>query len=143
MAIRIRKLHRHLMGEVEGVDLELGRLHEGRVATVVQALSLEVEPQLVELGLRDLELLVGRVVHALQLQLLGRQGVDCRVVRDLGLRQLRILTNNPRKFRALQGYNLSITERVPLEIEANPDNRRYLQTKRDKLGHLLKPDEES
>ena len=50
---------------------------------------------------------------------------------------MRILTNNPRKFRALQGYNLEITERVPLEIEANPDNRRYLQTKRDKLGHLL------
>ncbi len=64
-------------------------------------------------------------------------GVGAQILRHLGVRQMRILTNNPRKFRALQGYNLSITERVPLEIEANPDNRRYLQTKRDKLGHLL------
>ena len=50
---------------------------------------------------------------------------------------MRILTNNPRKFRGLQGYGLSIAERVPLEIAPNPANERYLRTKRDKLGHIL------
>ncbi|MHC4548343.1 MAG: bifunctional 3,4-dihydroxy-2-butanone-4-phosphate synthase/GTP cyclohydrolase II [Planctomycetota bacterium] len=64
-------------------------------------------------------------------------GIGAQILRYLGVRQMRILTNNPRKFRGLQGYGLSITERVPLEIEPNPANARYLKTKRDKLGHLL------
>ena len=50
---------------------------------------------------------------------------------------MRVLTNNPRKFRALQGYGLSIAERLPIEIAPNPANERYLRTKRDKLGHIL------
>ena len=56
---------------------------------------------------------------------------------DLGVRQLRLLTNNPRKVVGLDGYGLRIVDRVPLQIESNDDNRRYLQTKRDKMGHLL------
>ena len=64
-------------------------------------------------------------------------GIGAQILRFLGVRKMRILTNNPRKFRALQGYGLSIAERVPLEIEPNPANERYLKTKRDKLGHLL------
>jgi 3,4-dihydroxy 2-butanone 4-phosphate synthase/GTP cyclohydrolase II len=64
-------------------------------------------------------------------------GIGAQILRFLGVRQMRILTNNPRKFRGLQGYGLSIAERVPLEIEPNPANERYLRTKRDKLGHFL------
>jgi 3,4-dihydroxy 2-butanone 4-phosphate synthase/GTP cyclohydrolase II len=64
-------------------------------------------------------------------------GIGAQILRFLGVRQMRILTNNPRKFRGLQGYGLSIAERVPLEIQPNPANERYLRTKRDKLGHIL------
>jgi 3,4-dihydroxy 2-butanone 4-phosphate synthase/GTP cyclohydrolase II len=64
-------------------------------------------------------------------------GIGAQILRHLGVRTMRILTNNPRKFRGLQGYGLAIAERVPIEIEPNPDNERYLKTKRDKLGHLL------
>jgi len=64
-------------------------------------------------------------------------GIGAQILRHLGVRQMRILTNNPRKFRGLVGYGLSIVERVPIQIEPNPANQKYLQTKKDKLGHLL------
>jgi 3,4-dihydroxy 2-butanone 4-phosphate synthase / GTP cyclohydrolase II len=64
-------------------------------------------------------------------------GVGAQILRDLGVRSIRLMTNNPRKIIGLQGYGLSIEARVPIEIAPNEDNIRYLQTKRDKLGHLL------
>ena len=64
-------------------------------------------------------------------------GVGAQILRHLGVRSMRLLTNNPKKFQALAGYNLTIVERVPIEIEPSPANARYLATKRDKLGHLL------
>jgi 3,4-dihydroxy 2-butanone 4-phosphate synthase/GTP cyclohydrolase II len=64
-------------------------------------------------------------------------GIGAQILRHLGVRQMRILTNNPRKFKGLQGYGLAIVERVPLTVEPNPANERYLKTKKDKLGHLL------
>jgi len=67
-------------------------------------------------------------------------GIGAQILRHLGVRNLRLLTNNPRKFTALKGYGLSIVERVPIEIESNPENARYLATKRDKLGHFLRDD---
>ena len=67
-------------------------------------------------------------------------GIGAQILRHLGVRNMRILTNNPKKFHALQGYGLRIVERVPIEIEPNPANERYLRTKRDKLGHLLAED---
>ncbi len=69
-------------------------------------------------------------------------GVGAQILRHLGIRQIRILTNNPRKFRAMNGYGLKIVERIPLEIESNPSNEKYLQTKRDKMGHLLREDQD-
>ena len=57
---------------------------------------------------------------------------------DLGLTDLRLLTNNPRKIIGLEGFGLTISERVPIEVPADPANVDYLRTKRDKLGHLLK-----
>ena len=64
-------------------------------------------------------------------------GIGAQILRHLGVRRMRILTNNPKKFRALEGYGLSVAERVPLEVPPHPENARYLHTKRDKMGHML------
>ncbi|MCH8879883.1 MAG: bifunctional 3,4-dihydroxy-2-butanone-4-phosphate synthase/GTP cyclohydrolase II [Planctomycetes bacterium] len=64
-------------------------------------------------------------------------GVGAQILRDLGLRKIRILTNNPKKAQRLAVYGLEIVEQVPIEIAANEHNRDYLRVKRDKLGHLL------
>jgi 3,4-dihydroxy 2-butanone 4-phosphate synthase/GTP cyclohydrolase II len=65
-------------------------------------------------------------------------GIGAQILRDLGVRTMRLLTNNPRKFIGLEGYGLSVAESVPLEITSNEFTERYLKTKRDKLGHRLK-----
>ncbi len=64
-------------------------------------------------------------------------GVGAQILYDLGVRKLRLLTNNPVKYRALKGYGLDIVERVPIEMKPNPRNERYLRTKAEKMGHLL------
>jgi len=64
-------------------------------------------------------------------------GIGAQVLADLGLRQIRLLTNNPRKIVGLEGYGLKVVERVPLEIEPHPANYHYLKTKKEKLGHQL------
>ncbi len=65
-------------------------------------------------------------------------GVGAQILRDIGVRKMRLLTNNPHKYIALNGYGLEIVERVPLEIPPTDSSRAYLKTKRDKLGHILK-----
>jgi 3,4-dihydroxy 2-butanone 4-phosphate synthase / GTP cyclohydrolase II len=64
-------------------------------------------------------------------------GIGAQILIDLGLSSIRILTNNPKKIVGLEGYGLSVSEQVPLRIEPNAHNQRYLSVKRDKLGHLL------
>jgi 3,4-dihydroxy 2-butanone 4-phosphate synthase/GTP cyclohydrolase II len=64
-------------------------------------------------------------------------GVGAQILYDLGIRRLRLLTNNPGKYVALKGYGLEIVERVPLEAAPGDENRGYLETKKRKLGHLL------
>lgn len=64
-------------------------------------------------------------------------GIGAQILRDLGVSKLRLMTNNPRKRVGLGGYGLEVVERVPLEVEAGEHNARYLQTKRDRMGHLL------
>ncbi|MBI3317703.1 MAG: bifunctional 3,4-dihydroxy-2-butanone-4-phosphate synthase/GTP cyclohydrolase II [Candidatus Omnitrophica bacterium] len=64
-------------------------------------------------------------------------GIGAQILADLGLTQVKLMTNNPRKVVGLDGFGLSILERVPLEIPPNPVNSKYLKAKRDKLGHLL------
>jgi 3,4-dihydroxy 2-butanone 4-phosphate synthase/GTP cyclohydrolase II len=68
---------------------------------------------------------------------LRHYGIGAQILLDLGLRNLRILTNNPKKIVGIEGYGLRVVERVSLEIPATDTNRRYLATKRDKLGHLF------
>jgi 3,4-dihydroxy 2-butanone 4-phosphate synthase/GTP cyclohydrolase II len=65
-------------------------------------------------------------------------GVGAQILADLGLTSIRLLTNNPKKVVGLKGHGLEITARVPIEVETPKDTYRYLETKRDKLGHLLK-----
>ena len=59
------------------------------------------------------------------------------ILRDLGVRTTRLLSNNPDKLAGVTGHGLSVSERVPIEIQPNASSRRYLQTKKEKLGHLL------
>jgi 3,4-dihydroxy 2-butanone 4-phosphate synthase/GTP cyclohydrolase II len=64
-------------------------------------------------------------------------GVGAQILVDLGLRRIRLLTNNPQKRAGLEGYGVQVVERVPLEIPPNSENYTYLKTKRHRLGHLL------
>jgi 3,4-dihydroxy 2-butanone 4-phosphate synthase/GTP cyclohydrolase II len=64
-------------------------------------------------------------------------GIGAQILVDLGLTSIRILTNNPKKIRGLEGYGLSVTSQVPIEHAPNPHNEAYLRAKRDRLGHTL------
>lgn len=68
---------------------------------------------------------------------LREYGLGAQILCDLGLKTIRLLTNNPRKVVGLQGYGLEIKEQVPIRIQPNPHNEQYLKTKREKLGHLI------
>jgi 3,4-dihydroxy 2-butanone 4-phosphate synthase/GTP cyclohydrolase II len=68
---------------------------------------------------------------------LRHYGIGAQILYDLGVRRIRLLTNNPKKEIGLGGYGLRIVERVPIQIPPTADNRRYLRTKKDKLGHKL------
>ena len=73
---------------------------------------------------------------------LRHYGIGAQILVDLGIRRIRLLTNNPKKVIGLEGYGLEIAERVPLIIAPNPHNERYLSTKLRKLGHLFGTDGE-
>lgn len=64
-------------------------------------------------------------------------GIGAQILRDLGVRSMRLLTNNPRKIKGMDGYGLEVVERVPIEMPTHEHNQGYLQAKHDKLGHLL------
>ncbi len=68
---------------------------------------------------------------------LREYGLGAQILCDLGLKTIRLLTNNPKKIVGLEGYGLKIVEQVPIRVSPNPHNARYLKTKREKLGHLL------
>ena len=67
-------------------------------------------------------------------------GIGCQILRDLGVRKLQLMTNNPTKRVGLIGYGLEIVERVPIEIPPNEVNEKYLRTKRDRMGHMILED---
>jgi len=64
-------------------------------------------------------------------------GTGAQILADLGLSTIRIMTNNPKKIVALEGYGLHVTAREPIEVPPHEGNRCYLRTKRDKMGHML------
>lgn len=64
-------------------------------------------------------------------------GIGAQILVDLGIKQIRLLTNNPRKIVGLEGYGLKVAQRVPLEIEPNAENYKYLKTKKEKMGHQI------
>ena len=64
-------------------------------------------------------------------------GIGAQILHDLGVRKMKLITNNPKKIIGLEGYGLEVTNRVPIEMEAVPENLNYLKCKKDKLGHML------
>lgn len=64
-------------------------------------------------------------------------GIGAQILKDLGICKMKLLTNNPRKIKGLEGYGLEVVERVPLQMQENEDNSKYLHTKQSKLGHML------
>jgi 3,4-dihydroxy 2-butanone 4-phosphate synthase/GTP cyclohydrolase II len=64
-------------------------------------------------------------------------GIGNQILADLGLSTIRVLTNNPKKLTGIEGFGLTVVEQVPIEVAPNDENRRYLETKREKLGHRL------
>jgi 3,4-dihydroxy 2-butanone 4-phosphate synthase / GTP cyclohydrolase II len=64
-------------------------------------------------------------------------GIGCQILFDLGVRKLRLMTNNPKKYAAMEGYGLTVVEQIPLVTGVGEDNLKYLEAKRDKMGHLL------
>jgi 3,4-dihydroxy 2-butanone 4-phosphate synthase/GTP cyclohydrolase II len=67
-------------------------------------------------------------------------GIGAQILADLGLKDIRLLTNNPKKVVGLEGYGLKVVQTVPIIIKPNPHNRKYLETKQNKMGHVLKID---
>lgn len=68
---------------------------------------------------------------------LREYGIGAQILADLGLKTIRLLTNNPKKIVGLEGYGLKVVEQLPISVEPNPHNERYLETKKSKMGHLL------
>jgi 3,4-dihydroxy 2-butanone 4-phosphate synthase/GTP cyclohydrolase II len=64
-------------------------------------------------------------------------GIGAQILKDLGIKKMRLMTNNPKKIVGLSGYGLEIVERVPIEIKPQENNLEYLKTKKNKMGHIL------
>jgi 3,4-dihydroxy 2-butanone 4-phosphate synthase/GTP cyclohydrolase II len=66
-------------------------------------------------------------------------GIGSQILADVGVREMRVLTNNPKKITGLEGFGLRIIERVPIATEPTKYNAHYMETKREKMGHMLEP----
>jgi 3,4-dihydroxy 2-butanone 4-phosphate synthase / GTP cyclohydrolase II len=118
------------MVEQEGKGVVLYMNQEGRGIGLINKLKAY---KLQEEGLDTVQANL-----ALGLPMDGRDyGVGAQILRDLGVAKIRLISNNPQKRVGLLGYGLEIIDQVPIEIEPNPHNQKYLQTKRDKMGHTI------
>jgi 3,4-dihydroxy 2-butanone 4-phosphate synthase/GTP cyclohydrolase II len=118
-----------IAGEGSGVILYLGR-HEGRGIGLIDKLRAY--------NLQDQGMDTVEANLALDQPADSREyGIGSQILHDLGVRYIRLLTNNPRKLIGLEGFGLKVVEQVPLRITPNEHNQRYLATKKEKLGHLL------
>jgi 3,4-dihydroxy 2-butanone 4-phosphate synthase / GTP cyclohydrolase II len=118
-----------IVEEGVGVILYLGR-HEGRGIGLIDKLRAY--------NLQDQGMDTVEANLALDQPADSREyGIGSQILHDLGVRDMRLLTNNPRKLIGLEGFGLTVVEQVPLRIAPNPHNQRYLATKKEKLGHLL------
>jgi len=68
---------------------------------------------------------------------LREYGIGAQILKDLGVKKMRLITNNPQKIIGLSGYDLEVVERIPLIIPIKKSNKKYMQTKKDKMGHLI------
>ena len=116
--------------EAEGTGVLLYLAQEGRGIGLVNKLRAY---ELQESGLDTVEanLSLGFVADARE------YGIGSQILADLGLTTIRVLTNNPKKMSGISGFGLSVVSQEPIEIESNPENERYLESKRAKLGHTL------
>jgi 3,4-dihydroxy 2-butanone 4-phosphate synthase/GTP cyclohydrolase II len=120
---------RRIVQEGCGVVLYIGN-HEGRGIGLINKLKAY--------NLQDQGLDTVEANEALDQPADSRDyGIGSQILYDLGVRKMRLLTNNPRKLIGIEGFGLEVVEQVPIRVEPNSHNLRYLQTKRDKLGHML------
>ncbi|GAB4027710.1 bifunctional 3,4-dihydroxy-2-butanone-4-phosphate synthase/GTP cyclohydrolase II [Spirosoma koreense] len=125
------QLHASLkMVEAEGKGVVVYMFQEGRGIGLINKLKAY---KLQEMGRDTVEanLELGLPMDARD------YGVGAQILRDLGIRKLRLISNNPKKRAGLMGYGLEIIDTVPIEIPSNPHNEHYLRTKRDKMGHTI------
>ena len=119
-----------IMVQAEGRGIVLYMRQEGR------GIGLASKLQAYELQQRGMDTVEANRHLGFEMDLRD-YGLGAQILSDLGVREMRLITNNPRKLVGLQGYGLKIVERVEIQMDANRHNRRYLQAKKEKMGHLL------
>ncbi len=116
--------------EQEGAGVILYMRQEGR------GIGLSAKVQAYKLQERGLDTVEANLKLGFPMDLRD-YGVGAQMLCDLGLKKIRLLTNNPKKLVGLQGYGLEVVEQLPIRVKPNPHNARYLKTKRERMGHLL------